>query len=41
MSLFDVIKYGNIDIKSKNDLDRLPFGMVMKWHARVTLLQLI
>jgi len=35
MSLFDVIKYGNIDIESENDLNRLPPEVVKKWHARV------
>jgi len=35
MSLFDVIKYGKVDIMSKNDLDRLPQEVVNKWRARV------
>jgi len=35
MSLFDVIKYGNIDIDSANDLNRLPSEVVKKWRVRV------
>ena len=35
MSLFDVIKYGNIDIQSETELNELPPEVVKKWHARV------
>jgi len=35
MSLFDAIKYGTIDINSKDDLNQLPSEVVKKWHARV------
>ena len=35
MSIFDVIKYGNINIESEDDLNQLPCEVVKKWHARV------
>ena len=35
MSLFDVIKYGNIDINSRDELNQLPCEVVKKWRALV------
>jgi hypothetical protein len=35
MSIFDVIKYPDIDIQSKEDLSQLPKEVIEKWHARL------
>jgi hypothetical protein len=35
MSLFDVIKYPDIDIESKEDLSQLPEEVINKWLSRV------
>ena len=35
MSLFDVIRYGRVDIESEGDLNRLPSEVVKEWCARV------
>jgi hypothetical protein len=35
MSLFDVIKYSDIDIESKEDLSQLPEEVINKWLSRV------
>jgi hypothetical protein len=35
MSIFDVIKYPDIDIQSEEDLGQLPKEVIEKWHARL------